>query len=381
MSQDTPDMALSVKRDTTHVIELTPPGRAAVTVIAVAGPDAVTVVSRLLAPCAVRLADSAIGEIRIDHWGGEGGEKVVVSRRAEDRVEIHCHGGAAAVRAVIDPLVAQGCREMSWRRWVGASEDNSIRVAVRLALASAQTEKVAAILLDQFDGRLQAAIEDLLGRLLSYKPVGCHLTSSWGVVLSGLPNVGKSSLLNALAGFQRAIVSPTPGTTRDVVTFKTAIDGWPVQLFDTAGLRDPEDDIEAAGVALAEATRAAADLDVQVHDAREGVHRGEPKRVDSTGKQLSVWNKMDLLSSQARSALRCVADGGQRCFFVSAVTGEGIGELIAGIGQSLVPDAPPAAAAVPFTAEQFAAIESARILAEKRDLPAVRAALQSLLPQ
>ena len=70
------------------------------------------------------------------------------------------------------------------------------------------------------------------------RSVGLRLVSGWRVVLAGRPNVGKSRLLNALAGYERAIVDPTPGTTRDVVTVRTALDGWPVELADTAGLRD-----------------------------------------------------------------------------------------------------------------------------------------------
>ena len=80
---------------------------------------------------------------------------------------------------------------------------------------------------------------------------GCISSNPWRVVVFGAPNVGKSSLINALAGYERAIVSPTPGTTRDVVTVTTAIDGWPVQLSDTAGFRETQDELESAGIELA----------------------------------------------------------------------------------------------------------------------------------
>ena len=87
------------------------------------------------------------------------------------------------------------------------------------------------------------------------------------MVLAGRTNVGKSSLINALAGFERAIVSHQPGTTRDVVTTVTAIDGWPVQLADTAGLRLSDDELESAGVRLAVETVQSADLIIAVEDA------------------------------------------------------------------------------------------------------------------
>jgi tRNA modification GTPase len=89
------------------------------------------------------------------------------------------------------------------------------------------------------------------------------------VVIAGPPNVGKSSLINALLGYQRAIVFDQPGTTRDVLTATTAIDGWPVELADTAGIREGDDAIETEGVARALAEIRAADLVVEVWDASQ----------------------------------------------------------------------------------------------------------------
>ena len=176
----------------------------------------------------------------------------------------------------------EGCQSLTWQEWLHRSV-TSIRfeAAAQIALADAVTVRTAAILLDQFNGALSAdirsvlaaiaaadwsqaakAIDDLLGR----RDLGLHLTKPWRVVLAGPPNVGKSSLINALAGYDRAIVSPVPGTTRDVVTVTTAIDGWPVQLADTAGLREGHDELESAGVELARATLASADLVVLVQD-------------------------------------------------------------------------------------------------------------------
>ena len=81
---------------------------------------------------------------------------------------------------------------------------------------------------------------------------GRHLLTPFDVVLAGPANVGKSSLINALVGYNRAIVYDAPGTTRDVITAETAIDGWPVTLSDTAGLRDSDDPLEMAGVQTAQ---------------------------------------------------------------------------------------------------------------------------------
>ncbi len=93
-------------------------------------------------------------------------------------------------------------------------------------------------------------------------------------MLAGRINVGKSSLLNALAGYARAIVHPAPGTTRDAVAITAAIDGWPVELCDTAGLRAAGDAVERAGIDRARERLAAADLVILVTDRSAPGRRG-----------------------------------------------------------------------------------------------------------
>src|SRR5439155_6204210 len=106
----------------------------------------------------------------------------------------------------------------------------------------------------------QAEAATRVADLLRLAPVGRHLVVPWRVVVAGAPNVGKSSLVNALAGFQRCVVTPMPGTTRDAVTTLIAVDGWPVELIDTAGIRNVADDLESAGVDRARRTAADADV-------------------------------------------------------------------------------------------------------------------------
>jgi tRNA modification GTPase len=376
---------------TTYVVELTPVGRGAVSVVMVAGPNAVRVVANRFAPAGKQsIAEASIGRILFGRWSS--GEEVVVCRRADDRIEVHCHGGVAAVRAVVESLQSEGCREIPWKDWVkcdSASDGDAITREARIALADATTTRTAAILLDQLNEVLSTAIRaalstiatadwshaaELLDELLSRRDIGLHLTVPWRVVLAGPPNVGKSSLINALAGYERAIVSPVPGTTRDVVTCSTAIDGWPVVLSDTAGLRASYDELEAAGVELAQAALERADLAILVHDASAPDADAE-RRPSLPSRTIHVLNKIDLLPKTG------VQDDPARYPYMpaSALTGEGIAELAAAIGNALVPNPPARGDAVPFTPRQFESLAVARNAIERRHAAAANEALQSML--
>lgn len=370
--------------NSTRVIELTPAGRAAVAVVLVAGPDASSAVDQCVHRAdARRPSDFPIGRILVGRWGSPQGEELVVCRRSDVEVEIHCHGGVAAVCAVIAQLAALGCVPTRWQDWL-REVATPIRAAAQIALAEAPTARTAAVLLDQYDGALASALDavlmattshdwtsavSILEAVISHRGVGLHLIRPWRVVIAGRPNVGKSSLLNSLVGFQRAIVCDLPGTTRDVVTAATAIDGWPVMLTDTAGFRETADEIESAGVELATAAVAGADLIVLVDDA------------DSTGDDmpptqasiLRVLNKIDLAATAA------ARDQHRYDLATSTVTGAGIAELVAAIGKRLVPTPPPSGAAVPFLAAQVARLELALAAARQQDAAAVARSLLALV--
>jgi tRNA modification GTPase len=194
--------------------------------------------------------------------------------------------------------------------------------------------------------------------------------------------VGKSSLINALAGYERAIVAPTPGTTRDVVTTLTAIDGWPVELADTAGLRDTEDEIEMAGVALAGCAIASADLVLAVRDASSADDVSPSAesvlpRLRAQTRVIDVWNKIDLVVNRGPIAGRLHAN---RAVATSAVSGAGLDTLVTAIAQALMPVAPPDGAAVPFHASHLAALEAARIAIDARNAGALCRTLEPLGP-
>ena len=242
-----------------------------------------------------------------------------------------------------------GCRRVGWRDWARRRHEDPIQAAARVALADAPTQRAAAILLDQFHGALRHALVEihtalasgdaataagLLDTLLARAPLGQHLVRAWRVVLAGRPNVGKSTLVNAMLGYPRAIVHHAPGTTRDVLTADTAIDGWPVELSDTAGLWRGEHAIDRAGVERAEAQAAEADLVVLVFDLARPWSDADGRLLDRWPSALVVHNKADLAVD---------ATGRPEGLVTSALTARGIEALLRAIAERLVPRPPPPA--------------------------------------
>jgi len=373
--------------DAFDVCLLTPPGRGAVATLAVAGCASVAAVGRFFRPSAALPIESFVaGRIYYGRWGSERGEEIVVCRRSENELEIHCHGGKSAGQAIVDDLASAGGRLVDWREWLARRTSDPIEQAAQVALAAARTERTADILLAQYHGALRRELRDILDDvqrdalpaaaerlrvLRSRSACGLHLTAAYQVVLAGRPNVGKSSLTNALVGYQRAIVFDQPGTTRDVVTAETAIDGWPVVLSDTAGLRASSDLIEDAGVRRARERLLSCDLVVLIFDATCELGAEEERICDEFPHALLVVNKCDL----ARAGNAPLG----RAIVTSARTVEGIGDLLAEIGRRLVPDPPPADAAVPFTTTHAQAIEDAFAAVERNDAMLAQQALAALL--
>ncbi len=352
------------------MIQLTPPGRGAVATLRVEGAGAVAAVQAYFRPRnGQTLIEQPMDRLILGRFGTDGGEDVVVRRCADDAVELHCHGGLAAVARIEELLAAGGCHKLAWRDWAAGRLTDPIKTAAMAALAEAATERTASILLDQYNGAWEhaivevqstidrgdrAAARQLLKTLLAREPLGRHLVQPWCVVMSGRVNAGKSSLINALAGFGRSIVHHTPGTTRDTVTLTTAIDGWPVELCDTAGLRtggsSPEDALEQAGIELAREQMAKADLLLLVFDQSETWSAEDQMLMDQSPGAMLIYNKSDLPTPSGHRPAGLA---------VSALRQEGIERLLDAIGRRLVPDPPPPGAAVPLTAEQ---VESLQVL-------------------
>ncbi len=345
---------------------LTPAGRGAVATVVVGGQDCVArVAARFDAACGRPLDELAVDRVYFGRWrSGDGlGEEVVVCRRS-DWVEIHGHGGHAAPASIIQSLVEDGCHELAWPRFLSQTTSDPFAAEACLALTQARTERTAAILMDQWRGVLREQWEGIIRRiesgsvpiaresieaLLQRSRIGLHLTQPYRVVLCGPPNVGKSTLINALLGYQRSIVYDQPGTTRDVLTAHTALEGWPIELSDTAGLNDYAVGVEARGVEQSRRHLDKADLILFVVDASRPSAEITPI-IGGCQQTLTVYNKIDM-STGAVDA---------EAILTSARTGEGLDHLVTAIIASLVPCPPAPRQAVPFADRQVAALRASR---------------------
>ncbi|MEX0669658.1 MAG: GTPase [Pirellulales bacterium] len=343
---------------------LTPPGRGALSVVGVAGDDAAATIDRLFAARSGPVAGRPDGAICFGTWRMTG-EDVVVVRHDRHRMEVHCHGGTAAPAAVIAELESLGARRMSWREWPADDQTACAAEALR-ALPFAGGPKAARILARQGAGSLDHELRHIetlatagdehastraAARLLAAARVGLRLTRPWRIVLAGEVNAGKSSLMNALVGHGRSIVSPIPGTTRDVVTARAVLDGWEVDLVDVAGLRGDGTNVtpvERAGMSRAVAEHQAADLALRVVP----VNALPSAMGELSPNELLVLSKCDL-------APGVMLPG---ALATSSVTGIGMDALIAAIVDRLVPeerrDPGLLAGPVPFTPRQVDAIQT-----------------------
>jgi tRNA modification GTPase len=369
-----------------RVAVLTSAGRGAIAVIRVWGSDAIRVADAAFRPRRRRaLATTPPGQVRLGSVGdGLGDEVVAVILNGETQdVEIHCHGGIAAVRLVVDALCQNGAVESTPEDWVRREASSPLSAQAWTDLPRAQTVRTAEILLEQAEGALEkelAAVAGLikgndlggaieaLDRLAARWDIGSRLLTGWRIVLAGRPNVGKSRLLNALAGYDRAIVDATPGTTRDVVTVNTAINGWPVEIADTAGLRATTNVIEAEGVSLARTRQREADLVLLVLDRSEPLTDADRALIESHPESLRVANKADLEPAWNTAAVDAMD--------VSAEHGDGIDALIAAIGERLIAHERVPGAGVPFRARHLRLLKRARRFAAagqvRRALIAIR---------
>ncbi len=325
----------------------TGPGRSAIAVIRLTGELApLEHEPPLFRAANGRAADEQrINAICFGAWGDDPPEDVVFCRTSDNSTEVCCHGGLAAVERIVKSLVSRG-----FVRSAASTGEELWSVLTR-----ARTQRTADYLLEQTTGLFEQELSEIealplearrprLEVLQKWVPFSRHLTTPWEVVLCGRPNVGKSSLMNAIAGFTRSIVSTEPGTTRDLVTLETAIEGWPVRLTDSAGLRDTSHPLELEGVRRARQAIAASDLALVVLDASLPLTPEDHELLALTTRRLVILHKSDL--PQDTSSVW------PHGFSVSSHTGAGIPELLSKLARELIPFLPPPGMPLPVTLTQ-----------------------------
>ena len=299
------------------------------------------------------------------------------SYTGEDTLELHCHGSPVVLDQVLKRVLRLGAGlarpgEFTERAFLNGKLDLAQAESVA-DLINSQTQAAAKFALRSLSGVFSKEIDDLSRRIetvrvlveatidFSDEPVddlngdqlrlyiteisekirktldrsrpGLLLSQGATIVIAGPPNAGKSSLLNAFAGSEKAIVSPHAGTTRDLIEAHIDLGGIPVHMVDTAGLRTSDDDIEAEGVRRARETIEAADLVLCVlDDSDPASSRFELySEIGRTVKQITVFNKSDLSGRLMGDA----SDGTNAAVAVSAKNGTGIKQLTEAVRMAL----------------------------------------------
>ena len=345
----------------------TPPGRGGIGIVRISGPRAHTILKQIIDADVV----PRVATVRTFHDA----DRELIDRglvllfeaphsfTGEDVVELQGHGGPVVMDLLLAAVIAAGARlarpgEFSERAFLNGQIDlaqaeavadlidSASRAAARSAarslsgefsnridaLAQSTTELRAYVEAaidfpeDEVDFLSEGAVGEKLRKLIADLDAlvgtarqGVLLTEGIRLVLAGAPNVGKSSLLNRLAGYERAIVTAIPGTTRDTLSEQINLDGIPVRLIDTAGLRASTDPIEVEGIRRTRAEVEAADRILWVADATDPATRLVPPDLPSD-RLTVVINKTDLRPTEPNDAVA-----------VSALTGEGIAQLKAHI--------------------------------------------------
>jgi len=368
----------------------TPVGDGGIGIVRISGPDAVAIADSLFrSPHSTLLADV---ESHTLHYGAihvkercidEVLVSVMRSPRTytrEDVVEINSHGGIVSTRAVLDAVLAAGARmaergEFTKRAFVnGRISIDQAKAVMDIVLAQTTLGLEAAV--DRLGGRFTQALADLRATLtgiladlevemdypdldvnieaisprieacsadvqglLSKSESGRLIREGLTVAIIGRPNVGKSTLLNALLSEERAIVTPIPGTTRDTIEEDASLGGIPVRWIDTAGLRDADHPVEAEGVRRTRGAMDRADLLLLLVDGSEPRQKEDDAvlALDVGVPSLLILNKADLPSAWERTP----EGAWSRALSVSAKHGTGVEalreEILASVGAGTLP--------------------------------------------
>lgn len=370
----------------------TPPGEGGIGIVRISGADSTAIAGRIFVSSTGR--DVARERRRVFYGEIRDGATVVDevlvhvmraphSYTCEDVVEINCHGGAGPLNAVLDLVLREGARlagpgEFTKRAFLNGRIDlvqaeaviDRIRAQTRASLQAASAAASGALskalgelseTLREVKAYIEAAVDfpdqdvpelitpelrgkvegaaDRMRALLATADAGRLFREGASVAIVGRPNVGKSSLFNALLRDARAIVTRQPGTTRDLIEEVITIEGIPVRLSDMAGLRDTEDEVEKIGVEVARQALSQAAVVLFVLDAVEGITPDDRALADEVdafdAPVLPVLNKTDI----AEQDLPATAERFSDAVPVSALTGAGLEELEARLAALLKGDA------------------------------------------
>jgi tRNA modification GTPase len=350
---------------------ITPPSRSAIATIRVTGFQFFDEFDSLFKSVSGKpISEFGRGKIVVGNWLNLQGtaEELVVTPVSASEMHIHCHGGAAPIKAILLSLESIGFL-IHWNSKQILEQATELKRELQLGLLNAQTHKIAEYFLHLGNGCLETQVDRLIDleggpqllpelKALSQSfQVGQFLSRPVATVLTGAANVGKSSLNNQILGYSRSIVFDQPGTTRDIISETTTIEGWVFELSDTAGLREPADIVETLGVEMAHEKLREADLVLHVVSPDQGLQSAiaeldsnPPASLGHSNAVIKVFNKADLLDSEQKQS-------GERKFpgilLTDAIQGQGIDQQFA------VPEDPAVDQPQLFTMRQLQLVDAA----------------------
>lgn len=370
--------------DDTIVAIATAPGEAGISIIRMSGPEAINILDKLFVPkrsesikeypqrrlvyghIIDKSKDKVIDEVLAVHM------KAPYTYTKEDIVEINCHGGIVPVRNVLELVLKNGARsaepgEFTKRAFLNGRIDLAQAEAV-MDIISAKTDKGFDVALGQLEGTLSKKVSNLrdviievlahlqvsidyteedieeitypqllnqteyikreIEKLIATSDTGKIIREGLNTVIIGKPNVGKSSLLNALLRESRAIVTDIPGTTRDVIEEYLNIKGIPLKIIDTAGIRETEDMVEKIGVERSKEFFNRADLVILVLDASTDLSEEDKEIIKfiNDKKAIIILNKIDLDKKVDEEEIKVLLPN-KKIIKMSVINESGLGEL------------------------------------------------------